>query len=278
MEAIKNVLSVPQGKEPELAILEPKKPSVDDSGYECANCKDEGIIFDPDRNVAFDCACVERKRIQRVLKSSNISEEFIDKTFETFETRDVDPRVVEAYELVKEYSDTLVARVKKGHGLKGVPWLGVLGKTGAGKTHLVTAAVVPLVELGVYPVFFNWVSGFKEMMAYHAADQGHVVDEIRQRLCTCELLIVDDVCKESQKDTWITEFYGIVDYRYRKGLPIIYTSEYFTELIGFLSEATAGRMFERAMSPKGKPYLAKMFLRKDEDQIMLNYRLRGLIS
>ncbi|CAH8721953.1 hypothetical protein WDD9_006546 [Paenibacillus melissococcoides] len=103
------------------------------------------------------------------------------------------------------------------------------------------------------------------------------MEEIRKRIYNCELLIVDDICKESQKDTWIKEFYGIVDYRYRKQLPIVYTSEYFSELIGFLSVATAGRLFERTKSPKGKKYLGKMLLDVGEDPLALNYRFNGLI-
>ncbi|MNN77551.1 hypothetical protein D3C81_1940230 [compost metagenome] len=104
------------------------------------------------------------------------------------------------------------------------------------------------------------------------------MDEIRKRLYNCEILIVDDVCKESQKDTWVKEFYGIVDYRYRKGLPIIYTSEYFEDLIGFLSVATAGRMFEKSRSAKAaKKYLAKMFLVPGEDPLLLNHRLEDFL-
>ncbi|WP_018750689.1 ATP-binding protein [Paenibacillus sanguinis] len=262
------------------ATQTPKKPSVEDSPvFDCPLCQDEGIVFYPEQNLAVECKCQERKRVQRMLKSSNISEEFVQKTFDTFDVQSVDRRVAEVYKLVKEYSDTLAARVKKGQGLQGVPWLGILGKSGSGKTHLSTAAVVPLVELGVQPVFFNWVSGFTEWMAYYnIPDEAYKVDEIRKRLYNCEILIVDDVCKESQKDTWVKEFYGIVDFRYRKGLPIIYTSEYFEDLIGFLSEATAGRLFEKSRSAKTeKKYIGQMFLGSDEDPLLLNFRFKDLV-
>ena len=215
----------------------------------------------------------------RMLKSCNISDEFINKSFDNFVVLGADQRVVSAYKTVKEYSDGLAARLKRGEGLKGVPWLGILGTSGSGKTHLATAAVLPLIELGVYPMFFNWVQSFSEWMAYYnKPDEAHKVDEIRQRLYTCELLIVDDVCKESQKDTWIKEFYGIVDYRYRKQLPIIYTSEYFHQLIGYLSKATAGRLFEKTRHPyTDKTYLVKMLLAEDEDPLALDYRFKGLL-
>jgi DNA replication protein DnaC len=247
--------------------------------YECPKCRDEGIIFVPERNVAYPCECIERKKLKRMLKSTNMSEDALHKTFDNFSLEGADPRVVAAYELAREYSDGLVARVRKGHDLRGVPWFGLLGTSGSGKTHLVTATVAPLIKLGVYPLFFNWVQSFTEWFSYYNnPDEAHKVDEIRQRIYNCELLVVDDICKESQKDTWIKEFYGIVDYRYRKQLPIVFTSEYFAELIGYLSKATAGRLFERTVGPKGKMYLGKMLLAEGEDPLALDYRFRKVLS
>lgn len=221
---------------------------------------------------------MERKKLKRIMQTTNMSEDAQLKTFDNFNLDGLDQRVIDAYELAREYSDGLVARIKKGQSLKGVPWFGLLGTSGSGKTHLVTATVAPLIELGIYPLFFNWVQSFTEWFSYYnSPDEAYKVEEIRKRIYNCELLLVDDICKESQKDTWIKEFYGIVDYRYRKQLPIVYTSEYFSELIGFLSVATAGRLFERTKSPKGKKYLGKMLLDVGEDPLALNYRFNGLI-
>ncbi|MCY9771469.1 DnaA/Hda family protein, partial [Paenibacillus alvei] len=182
------------------------------------------------------------------MKSTNMGEDALLKTFDNFDLSDLDQRVINSYELAREYSDGLIYRIKNAKSLKGVPWFGILGTSGSGKTHLVTAAVAPLIKCDVYPLFFNWVQSFTEWFSYYNTDESYMVEEIRQRIYNCELLVVDDICKESQKDTWIKEFYGIVDYRYRKQLPIVYTSEYFAELIGFLSKATAGRLFERTVS------------------------------
>lgn len=263
------------------ATSAPKKPSADDSpvaAYDCPKCKDDGVIFDPERNVAYRCECVERKRLQRIMKSTNMSEDALFKTFDNFNLEGADPRVIRAYELAREYSDGLIARLKRGQDLKGVPWFGLLGTSGSGKTHLVTATVAPLLEYGIHPLFFNWVQSFTEWFSYYStADQAYMVEEIRQKVYNCELLVVDDICKESQKDTWIKEFYGVIDYRYRKQLPVVYTSEYFHQLIGFLSKATAGRLFERTKSPKGKKFLGKMLLEEGEDPLALDYRFKELL-
>ncbi|MFF2886997.1 ATP-binding protein [Paenibacillus sp. NPDC057967] len=259
------------------ATQPPKKPSDDASAgaYSCPQCKDEGIIFVAEQNVAHPCPCMEQKKLQRVMKSTNISTDAIYKTFESFNLKGADPRVVKAHTLAKEYSDGLIARVKSGQGLVNVPWFGLVGTAGSGKTHLATAIVEPLLGLGINPLFFNWVQSFTEWMAYYNADEAHKVEEIRQRIYNCELLIIDDVCKESQKDTWVREFYGIVDYRYRKRLPIIYTSEYYSELIGYLSKATTGRLLERTISSKGKKFFATMLTEDGEDPLALDYRLKN---
>lgn len=246
--------------------------------YECELCRDRGIVYNREKGVAYVCDCQEKKKLLRLLKSCNISDEFIHKNFDNFKLKGMDKRVVNAYRIAKEYSDGLVARVKRGEGLKGAPWLGLLGTSGCGKTHLVTAAAYPLINLGIFPMFFNWVQSFTEWFAYYnKPDEAYKVDEIRQRIYNCDLLIVDDICKESQKDTWIKEFYGIVDYRCRKRLPIIYTSEYLHQLVGFLSEATAGRLFEKTKNQEtGRIYLAKMLLSEEENPLALNYRFKEL--
>lgn len=262
-------------------IQEPKKPSSEDLPEpECSLCQDKGYIYDPDKEVLYPCQCMEQKKLKRLLKSCNISDEFIHKNFENFDVKGADRRVAHAYKIAKEYSKGLAARIKRGESLQGAPWMGIIGTSGSGKTHLATAAVLPLIELGIYPMFFNWVQSFTEWLAYYSKpDEAYKVDEIRQKLYTCDLLIIDDICKESQKDSWIKEFYGLVDYRYRKQLPIIYTSEYFHELVGFLSKATAGRLFEKTKNPHtGTVYLGRMVLEDDEDPLALDYRFKGIFS
>lgn len=280
MESIKDsletIMEKIKAKASEISVQQTPSAALPD--YDCPLCQDTGVIHYPEKRLAMICKCQARKRTERLLPSTKISAEFAAKTFDTFDVHSTDERVQEAYEIAREYSTSLVRRVQRGESLVGIPWLGLLGKSGSGKTHLAHAVVHPLIQMGIYPVFFNWVHGFAEWMAYHQREyEKYKVDEVRQRLYNCELLIVDDVCKEDQRDTWVREFYGIIDYRYRKQFPIIFTSEYYSELIGYLSEATASRMFEKVISPKnGKEYLGKMLLEAGEDPILLNYRLRRI--
>ncbi len=252
-------------------------PSAPASGSKCALCHDTGIVIDEDAETARVCSCMKVKKTEKLLRSSNISEEFMGKSFEKFNWKNEDKRIKEAYQTAKKYSEGLVARIQDGQGIKGYPWLGLLGAPGSGKTHLAHAVTKPLFELGLSVLFFNWVSSFKEWMSWYNSDNKEKVEEIRQTVQNVDILILDDLCKESVNDNWVREIYGIVDYRYRKGLPVIYTSEYFSELIEYLSEATAGRLFEMSWR-SSPPSLVKMLLKEKESPLVLDYRLKPFLQ
>lgn len=247
------------------------------SGKKCPICAGRGVVIDYENKVATVCVCVKTRRTANLMRTGNISDEFVGKSFETFNIKNVDKRVVAAYKTALLYTNDLLSRIENGQGLKGAPWLGLLGMPGSGKTHLAHAVVKPLFELGVRVVFFNWVSSFTEWMAAYSTDNKARVDEIRQAIYNCDVLVMDDLCKESSNQTWIRETYGIIDFRYRKGLPVIYTSEYYAELIKLLSEATAGRLFEMS-NRADPPALALMLLENSEDPLSLDYRLMSVLK
>lgn len=249
---------------------------LETSSNKCPLCNNSGLVVDFESKIARVCGCMKATLTENLMRTSNISDEFVNKSFETFNIKNQDKRVISAYQTAMRYSNHLVERIKKYQGLKGAPWLGLLGMPGSGKTHLAHAAAKPLFELGIRVFFFNWVSSFSEWMAAYNSDKKNRVDDIRQEIYNCDLLVMDDLCKECINETWIKETYGIIDYRYRKGLPIIYTSEYYSELVGMLSEATAGRLFE--MSGRiDPPALALMFLKSDENPLSLDYRLKSVL-
>lgn len=256
----------------------PERQTLSETGsYECQFCRDRGLIVDEIKKMARVCGCTRLVRVESLMRTSNISEAFINKSFETFDLKKADRRVVAAFQTAKRYSDGLVERVKTGAGVKDYPWLGLLGTPGSGKTHLAHAVAKPLFELGVKVMFFNWVSSFKEWMAWYNSDEKNRVDEIRQEIYHCDVLVMDDLCKECINQTWIQEIYGIIDFRYRKGLPVIYTSEYYAGLIEMLSEATAGRLFE--MSGRADPpAMALTVLEKNEDPLTLDYRFKNILK
>lgn len=244
--------------------------------YDCKICKDKEILLIEDNVV--QCECAARKRVQRTMRSCNISEEVKRKTFAKYD-ESVNPQLVEMKRMCEEYAKGLATYFKKTGTIVGAPSLGLCGTSGCGKTHLVTAISAELVNNGIYPTFFNWVQGFKEWMAYYNYEgEKYKVDEIRNKLYNCQLLVIDDLCKDTVNKTWVAEMYGIIDYRYRKQLPIVFSSEYYSELASMLSEAHFGRLVEMTWNEKkSRHYIGRCFIKQeDEDPLKYNYRLRNL--
>jgi len=222
---------------------------------------------------AIQCPCVKRKRVNRVLKHSHISDEFRKRTFDNFDTADKDARISYAYRLAKRY-------VEKFDDIRNTDQngLGIVGAVGVGKTHLLCAVANALLERGVAVRYFNFVTGFKEMFAKY--DSGaQAVEEIRWELMTCEVLMLDDLAKGKVdrrtgvvdiKESVFNETYAIVDYRYENGLPILWSSEMYTDLAddGVLGQATATRLYERS-------HIADVTYKGGEASGALNHRFRN---
>src|SRR5690625_5281089 len=74
--------------------------------YDCPKCKDEeGFIVKNDDGVESWrwCQCRDKKRIARLLKSSQITDEFRKKSFDNFKTEGRPEIVQGAYEASKHY-------------------------------------------------------------------------------------------------------------------------------------------------------------------------------
>lgn len=247
------------------------------SQYKCNKCKDIKYIFNEDGSIKM-CTCLIEERRRTELKTCNVSDEVYKKSFELFE-EDVDKEIVKIKKICIEYSQGLINFYKKNNTLVNTPSLGICGASGIGKTHLITAIAKELLEkTDIIPYFFNWVSSFKEWFSYYNSKDIEKVNKIREKLMNTEILIIDDLCKDfGVKETWISEFYAILDYRYRKNKPIIFTSEHYSELVVMLSEAVFGRLYEMTENKKlKKHYFMKCFLGKNDDVFKLNYRLRNL--
>ncbi len=245
--------------------------------YDCLKCKDTEILLVDDRIVP--CTCAKQKRLARMMRSCNISDEIARKGFAQFDETEISPEIVTIKRMCMEYAEGLAKYYERNKTLIGAPSLGLCGTSGMGKTHLMMAiAGVVMDRTDVVPMFFNWVSSFKEWLGYYNSAEDKIkVNQIREKLYNAPLLILDDLCKDCTSQAWVTEMYGIIDYRYRKKLPIIFSSEYYSELVSLLSEAVFGRLREMTRSEKtGKYYLATCFVKSGEDPLKYNYRLRGL--
>lgn len=243
----------------------PNPKPVDLSKYRCKECRDEeGYLvriktgdgkFDY-QDIWRDCECKKERKLSRLMKSSNITDEFRKKTFTNFEL-DGRPEVVgKAYHLAQKYMQMFpeIYQTRKNS-------LALLGRPGSGKTHLLIAVSNHLLLQGVGVVYFPWVEGFNELKAN--------LDNLEERIILlqkAELLFIDDVFKGRKEPTdfQIEQLFAILNYRYLENLPIMISSEKTMSMICQIDEGIGSRINEMC-----RDYKATL-----TGGIELNYRLQ----
>jgi len=188
--------------------------------YNCPICKDqEGSFYKDDQGREYwrDCECIKKRRIERLMKSSQITEEFQKKTFGNFNTEGRPEIVVQAFHTARRYVVDF-PRIKQTRKNSAA----LLGRPGCGKTHLIMAIANNLIQKGIEVVYFPWVEGFNEIKS----DLGRAEERIN-RLQRAEVLFIDDLFKGREKPTpyQLEQLFGIVNYRYLENLPILVSSE-----------------------------------------------------
>lgn len=210
--------------------------------------KDSGERWHP-------CKCIEQRRLAKLLRASAITEDFAKMTFGNFDCTNVPDIVGEAYEAAYEYVKAFPTIRKTRHNS-----LSLIGRSGAGKTHLLMAAANNLLRKGVGVVYFPWVEGFNEIRG----DLDNL-DERIYRLQRAEVLYIDDMWKGRDKPTnlQIEQAFALVNYRYLNNLPMMVSSERsFLEMCEY-DEAIGSRLKEMS-----KGYSVTL-----AGGIELNYRL-----
>ncbi|MCP1134353.1 ATP-binding protein [Paenibacillus polysaccharolyticus] len=213
--------------------------------YRCNKCKDmRGRIqrvplsekpFDYIDNWE-DCSCVKDRLVERLMKSSKITDEFQQKTFHNFETSGRPELIETAYKTAGGYAKQFfeIRHLRKNS-------LALLGRPGSGKTHLIMAVCNYLLKKGVGVQYFPWVEGFNEIK-----DNLDMLDTRIRQLQQAEVLFIDDMYKGRQKPTdfQAEQSFAVVNYRYLNNLPILVSSERTIAGICEIDEALGSRINE----------------------------------
>lgn len=205
------------------------------------------------KNMLKRCECYPRYVFMKNLEVSGIGNAFQRKTLDKFhaETEILDKikRMVTNY--INAYSENCE---EKGNSLL------LLGSVGSGKTHLGVSAAIELVKQGVGVIYADYRSEIRSLKQ-SILDKAEY-DRRKQRLQSCQCLLIDDLFKGNVTETDIGYIYDIINHRYLEQLPVIVTSEKSVKELMSIDEAVASRMFEMA-----KGYIITM-------QGIGNYRLK----
>jgi len=208
------------------------------------------------------CTCVERKRIERLFRSSHITDQFRSVGFRGFIT-DSRPQCA------KQARDTSLDYYNRFDEIRSTRANSIVlyGPPGSGKTHLLMAIANGLMRKGVAVQYFPWVEGFNDLK--------DKLDDLQKRteaMKHVEVLYIDDLYKGRQKPTdfMLEQLFGVVNYRYQNCLPMMVCSERTTQEIFAIDEAIGRRIHERS---EGHRVLMGLTPEERAAGIELNYSL-----
>lgn len=226
-------------------------PSRD--SYRCEKCRDMGIVF-IDNNTARICDCIVQRKIERLFKSSEITEEFRGLNFSNFFI-DGRPQIVQdAFKCAVKYFKSF-PNIK--HQRRNS--IALLGNPGAGKTHLLTAVANNLIRNQVEVLYFPYREGFDEIK-----DDLESLEQKCDRMKSVEVLFIDDLFKRGATEFEIKTMYSVINYRYLNHKPIMVSSECLEDDLLEIDEALGSRIIEMC-----RDYIVEIV----GDRKLLNYRL-----
>ncbi|EJR10499.1 hypothetical protein II7_03689 [Bacillus cereus MSX-A12] len=184
----------------------------------------------------------KKREIEKLFSISNLGERFSKSTFESFLDRNGSET---AYKVAVKYVKTF----KEWKGESLLLW----GEPGNGKTHLAAAIVNELSKKGYIVVFQSVPELLQRIRSTFNSENKENETQIMRALLECDLLILDDIGAEKTTE-WVEEkLFNIIDGRYRKELPTLYTSNLEPkELKNQVGKRSYDRMVETSLTVKNE--------------------------
>jgi len=168
------------------------------------------------RRVEADDARIKAERIAFLVSTSRIKPRFADKTFTTFEET---PDNVRALTVSRKYTETFDKREKDGKGLYFV------GEVGTGKTHLVHAVALALMDILVSVIVTNTIAMLSDLKGTFG-DSSREEQSVFREYQKVGVLVLDDFGKEPPTDWALSILFSLINLRYEEMKPVIITTQY----------------------------------------------------
>lgn len=214
--------------------------------YNCEKCKNKGCtahIGQVGFMVVSICSCSKIRKTIKNAKESGAWDLIQEKKFENFTAEEEWQKII--LESVKQYSL-----------LEKKPWLFLGGKTGAGKTHLVTAAFASILRDDIQGIYIIWPREESRLNGAGFAGADFVEERINE-LTSVPALYIDDLFKTNDRDLKATKAgrelpskqetdlaFEIINIRYNRRLLTLISSEFDLKGISAFNGAIAGRIQE----------------------------------
>lgn len=214
---------------------------------ECPKCNDREFILERNSEgyeVATPCSCRERKAWKRRFKNALIPDEFTNASLENFEIQndmqkamyDMTARYLQEFEItdsekvVSKYNFGFIAvlgeqRLKELPAAERAELKQKHNNFGIGKTHLQIALAKKLIKKGFNVLTVSDTTFMDELMqARKADDEGESFNNLLTSAINADVLVWDDIGKVSWTEARERMYYTIINERYRRGLPIVFSS------------------------------------------------------
>jgi DNA replication protein DnaC len=160
---------------------------------------------------------IQRKMIERKFTISELGKRFEECKFHTFQPR---PGAEKAYQMARDYSRNFE------HPQEEIGLL-LWGSPGNGKTHLAAAVAHEVKDKGFTVVFQTMAELLERIRNTFNKKEKETESEIMDALRDCDLLVLDDIGAEKITDWVLDVMFRIIDGRYRKKKPTLYTTNFF---------------------------------------------------
>lgn len=214
-----------------------KKPD-----YVCEKCQDRTGFIVVNDGVEYwrDCSCLSWRKSERIIKSSEITDQFKSIGFGSFITEGKPQVISDMYECAIGYYKSFdEVRNTRRNGAA------LLGQPGAGKTHLLMAVANNLMQKkGVPVLYFPYVEGFNDLK-----DDFDKLEEKLERMKRVDVLFIDDLFKPAKgkpraTDWQVEQTYAVINHRYLNHKPILISSELTVDQLCDVDEALGTRIYE----------------------------------
>lgn len=201
-------------------------------------------------------AYLHDKRIKNLLKFSGIPKKFLPENVNRWVD---DPEMGPVLKAINNFKKDI------NHCVSAGTWLLLKGKTGTGKTRLVSDIVYHANTLGIEARFINDYD-LSMVLNNRNFDQQQYVNEYVDIMKSLPLLAIDELGRGFYQNNCIDRLWAIIDYRYRESKATLFTTNFDTsQLIQKIDYHFVGRIIENC----GKENVIKI-----PDSVK-NFRIKG---
>jgi len=232
-----------------------EKPGGGEDEYDCQICRDTELVLKRDERgyeFASFCECREQKAWKRRFKQALIPEEFVHANFENFKR--LTQYQQSMYDMTLQYLYEFKNDGEKKISKHNLGFIAVVGEQrlreiplserasmkqkhnnfGVGKTHLQIALAKRLIKDGFNILVVSDVTFMDELIqAKMMNDEGETLNRLLYSAIHADVLVWDDIGKAKWSEAKEALYYQIINERYRKQRPIVFSSN---EDRGTLSE------------------------------------------